>query len=302
MISVIVCSHNPQESYIARALSALRAQLLPSDKWELIVVDNASEPPLGNRVDVSWHQRGRVVREETLGLTPARLRGIREADGDVLVFVDDDNVLAGDYLEQVQQIADTRSFLGAWSGDVAAEFESEPPDWTRRYWGNLVIRTVTRDAWSNVYGLDTTTPLGAGLCVRRAVSAEYLRLHDSGVRTRLLDRAGSSLVSGGDNDLAACALDIGLGCGVIASLHMTHLIANGRLAEDYLLRLIESVAYSGVILKSLRSEMRDIPRDRGLAGRVADMLRRARLNSRERRFDSAVRRGVARARCELERV
>jgi hypothetical protein len=37
---------------------------------------------------------------EPVVLTPARLRGIRESRADILVFGDDDNVLATDYLQR----------------------------------------------------------------------------------------------------------------------------------------------------------------------------------------------------------
>jgi len=61
-------------------------------KWDLFVVDNASETRLAGDWDLSWHPhnpRSRHVREDELGLTPAHLRGIRESRGDLLVFVDE---------------------------------------------------------------------------------------------------------------------------------------------------------------------------------------------------------------------
>jgi hypothetical protein len=217
------------------------------------------------------------------------------------VFVDDDNVLASDYLASVQRIATDHEFLGAWSGSVAAEFEESPPEWTKRYWGNLVIREVTRDAWSNLYDLDATTPLGAGLCVRRTVAQYYLNLHATGSRAVVLDRTGTNMVSGGDNDLAACALDMGYATGVIASLKLTHLIPRERLTEDYLLRLMEGVAYSSRMLKSFRPETAQFEKARGFSSRAADLARRVRMTSREKRFQDALMRGEMRARAELRR-
>lgn len=299
MISVVMCSHNPRPHYITRAIDALRLQTLDHEGWELIVIDNASTRPLSELVDTRWHAAARILREEKLGLTPARLAGIRAAVGDVLVFVDDDNLLDPDYLATVNEIAQSHGFLGAWSGSVKAEFEVQPPDWTYRYSTNLMIREVTRDCWSNLYNDDATTPLGAGLCVRSSVARLYLKLHDEGQRPRLLDRTGSSLLSGGDNDLGACALDLGLGCGVMASLRVTHLIPKERLAEDYLLQLVESIAYSSRIFLSLRSATRNGTPGRSLATAAANALRMARMNSRERRFHRAVRRGEARAEAEL---
>jgi glycosyltransferase involved in cell wall biosynthesis len=194
-----------------------------------------------------------MVREENPGLTPARLRGIREAKGDLLVFVDDDNVLDPDFLEVAHRTMADRPFLGSWSGQCRPEFETPPPQWTRRYWGNLVIREFEQDIWSNLPRLPESMPCGAGLCVRREVALRYVDLHESGERPFQFDRNGKSLLSGGDNDLAACACDIGLGVGLIASLRLTHLISPDRLTEEYLARLCEGIYCSAVVLDHLRS-------------------------------------------------
>ena len=131
LVSVIICSHNPRPDYFRRCLSALKDQTLPRDRWELVVVDNQSDAPVAARVDLSWHPALRIVREEKLGLTPARLHGIRESRGEMLVFVDDDNVLDPNFLETALVVAEQKHFLGAWSGQCRPEFEKPPPPWTR---------------------------------------------------------------------------------------------------------------------------------------------------------------------------
>jgi hypothetical protein len=292
MVSVILCTHNPRPAYLQRCLDGLRQQTLPRDRWELVVVDNCSDQPVAYHPHVSWHPFARLLREETLGLTSARLRGIREAKGDLLVFVDDDNVLDADFLETALRIAEERPFLGAWSGQCRPEFDRVPPQWTRRYWGSLCIREFNNDVWSNLPRLAHTMPAGAGLCVRRAVAGRYVQLHDNGKRSIVLDRAGDSLLSGGDNDLAACACDIGLGVGLFTALKLTHIIPPQRLSEDYLCRLIEGIEYSSCILDAERGLA--VP-TRGLAGRIADQLRLLRLRGPHRRIMQAVFRGRAAA-------
>ena len=235
MLSVVICTHNPRPGYFSKCLDALHFQTLSLSSWELVIVDNRSDKPLADRMDLAWHPGARIVREETLGLTSARLRGIRESKGDLLVFVDDDNVLDVHFLETALRTMEERPFLGSWSGQCRPRFDEPPPDWTRRYWGNLVIREFDKDVWSNLPRLPQSMPCGAGLCVRREVALHYLDLHKSGKRSFQFDRNGKSLLSGGDNDLAACACDIGLGVGLIASLELTHLISAERLTEDYLL-------------------------------------------------------------------
>jgi hypothetical protein len=141
-------------------------------------------------------------------------------------------------------------------------------------------------------------PSGAGLCVRRSVALFYAGLHERGRRRIILDRAGASTVSGGDTDLASCAIDLGLGLGLFAALKLGHLIPPSRLQEDYLVRLVEGLAYSEVILRSFREGGEASPR-RGWTSRAADLLRMARMGRRQRRFHSAVTEGQSKARREL---
>jgi len=291
-LSVIVCTHNPQDEYFARALAALAAQTLGHEAWELLIVDNRSDAPVAGRFDLAWRPDVRIVREEQLGLIPARLRGIREAMGDLLVFVDDDNLLDKDFLEVVRGIADERPWLGAWSGQCRPEFESEPEAWTQRYWGNLAIRQFDRDIWSNLPRLGETMPYGTGLCVRKAVAAEYLRLHDQGLRSFQLDRSGNSLLSGGDNDLAACACNVGLGVGLTSALKLVHIIPSGRLTADYLARLNEGIAFSSTILDWLW-DLHAEPRS--ALGKLADLIRIYRLKPPHREIQRAAYRGRDRA-------
>jgi hypothetical protein len=291
-VSVIVCTHNPRRDYLQRCLAALDHQTLPKDVWELVIVDNASAPDKAPPRVLAWHPRARVVSEPKLGLTPARLCGIRAAAGELLVFVDDDNVLDPDFLETALGVARERPFLGAWSGQCRPEFEQPPPEWTRRYWGSLVIRQFEEDVWSNLPRLPDTMPCGAGLCIRRPAAQHYLALHEAGKRSFQFDRTGTSLLSGGDNDLAACACDIGLGVGLIASLRLTHLIPQVRLTQDYLTRLLEGITLTSTVLDAERG-LAPVPR--GFIGRVADFVRLARARGKDRAILRAVYRGRNRA-------
>jgi glycosyltransferase involved in cell wall biosynthesis len=292
MLSVVICTYNPRPDYLRRCVDALRDQTLPPNRWELVVVDNRSDEPVADRVDLSWHSAARIIREETLGLTPARLRGSRETTGELLVFVDDDNVLDADFLETALRIGREKPFLGSWSGQCRPVFEEQPPEWTRRYWGNLVIRQFDKDVWSNLPRLPASMPCGAGLCVRRDVVLQYLHLHESGKRSFQFDRTGGILLSGGDNDLAAYACDIGLGLGLIAALKLQHLIPPQRLTVDYISRLAEGIAFSSTLLDAERGVRTS---RRAALGHAADFLRIMRLKEPHRRILRAALRGRNRA-------
>ena len=251
-LSVVTCTHNPRADYISRVLAALQAQTLPREDWELLLVDNASTEPLAKRVDLSWHPNARHVREDELGLTPARLRGIGEARGNVLVLVDDDNVLAPDYLERALEIAREWPILGAWGGKVEGQFEAEPEPWTRPMLVFLCIRQLTRPIWSNNPNDYDAHPYGAGLCVRSTVAREYAAQIAGHAWRRRLDRVGPQLSSGGDIDLMLTSCDVGLGFGNFPQLALTHLIPAWRIAPDYMIRLMQGCLTSSSLLRYYR--------------------------------------------------
>lgn len=252
-LSVIICTHNPRPDYLRMVLDALQAQTVAKNRWELLLIDNASLEPLVGRYDLSWHPKARHICEMKLGLTNARLRGISNSQGSLLVFVDDDNVLEPDYLEQAIQIAQQKCFIGVFSGKVSGEYEEDPPLWMRPYLGRLAVRDVSEDLWSNHRLPFHSLPFGAGLCARKEVAVFYQNKVHGDPRRAGLDRNEQRLASHGDTDLALCAIDLGLGTGLFAQLNLRHLIPAERLTLEYLLKLVEGTAYSDQILRSIHS-------------------------------------------------
>lgn len=255
LLSVIICTHNPRRDYLHQVLEALKVQSLPTNNWELLLVDNASEQILASEIDLTWHPQARHIREEELGLTPARLRGIKEALSETLVFVDDDNVLDLDYLEIALNISKDWAILGAWGGKIEPLFEKTPPDWTKPYWWMLAIRELERDAWSNLPLCYDTVPFGAGMCIRKVVANKYALVVSTNSKRFNLDVKGKELLRGGDIDLALTSCDIGLGNGLFVSLRVTHLIPESRLQEEYLLRLCRGMGYSQTIMEYYRGKI-----------------------------------------------
>ena len=88
--SVIVPTRDRPDS-LAECVAALSRLDYPSDRFEVIVVDDGSAAPLSGLVDEA---RGKVsitlVRQESAGPGVARNTGARTARGELLVFTDDD--------------------------------------------------------------------------------------------------------------------------------------------------------------------------------------------------------------------
>jgi glycosyltransferase involved in cell wall biosynthesis len=251
ILSVVICAHNPRRDYLDRALGALRKQTLDKEQWELLLIDNASREPLAPAWDLTWHPQARHVREENLGLTAARLRGIRESRGELLVFVDDDNVVDADYLKTAVDLLQSRPWLGAAGGSCLGEFETPPEDWAKDMLGSLAVREVKKEEWACLPGTKALdiAPYGAGMIVRRVVALHYAKLATGDSLRCSLDRKGTSLLSAGDTDMALCACALGLAVGRFPQLRLTHLIPAARLEKNYLLRLMEAMAVSVALLR-----------------------------------------------------
>ena len=89
---------------LSRALDGLAAQTDPGVPWDVVVVDNDADADVradGAVAVVAAHPVGvpvRVVREPVPGASAARNRGIAEAGGTIVAFLDDDVVPAPTWL------------------------------------------------------------------------------------------------------------------------------------------------------------------------------------------------------------
>jgi glycosyltransferase involved in cell wall biosynthesis len=251
--SVIICSHNPRSDYFARVLDGLRNQTLPLHKWELLIVDNASQVPLASSCDISWQPTARHILERELGVAYARRRGIHEASADLIIFVDDDNVLNENYLAEAIKIGQEWPSLGAWgSGCILGDFEVEPRE-SLRSW--LPVREVTAPRWSNLAGVhllgespEEAIPWGAGLCVRKEVAIAYCQFCDQS-SLQIISHQGEGLLGGEDTEMAFVCCSRGLGVGIFPELKITHLIPQRRVSEDYIVRFAEGTSISNNLLR-----------------------------------------------------
>jgi glycosyltransferase involved in cell wall biosynthesis len=290
-LSVVICTHNPRSAALERTMDSLRAQSLPLTAWELVVIDNASSPPLRTRLDLSWHPRARIVEEPTLGLTQARIAGIRHTSAPLLVGVDDDNVLAPDYLAVALGLGAEKPFLGVWGGAVIPEFETQPPDWIRPYLGLLALRDPRVEVWAKSDVLTDAIPCGAGICFRRQVANRWVDSMAANPLRLRLGRIGLALGSGEDGDLAFTACDLGMAAGVFPRLRLVHLIPARRVSLDYMEHLVEDMYRSEVLLRSLRHPVESRP-PVGTVARLFRLYSECRMSTPVRRLMRAANRGT----------
>lgn len=99
LFSVIVPLYNKRE-YIRSTLDSVLNQTVSS--YELIVVDDGSTD--GSPQIVEEYGNVRLIRQRHSGVSAARNRGIREARGSYICFLDADDTWRSDFLETVQAL------------------------------------------------------------------------------------------------------------------------------------------------------------------------------------------------------
>ena len=110
-VSVVMATHD-RPARLARQLEALRAQTLADDRYEIVVVDDASGPETAELLRAEVAKPGprmRVLRHD-VGGGPARARnaGWRVAEAPLVAFTDDDCRATPGWLE---------AGLAAWAGE-----------------------------------------------------------------------------------------------------------------------------------------------------------------------------------------
>ena len=91
IISIIVPVYNVRE-YLNDCLDSLMRQNYP--KIEIILVDDGSTDGSAKK-----DSRIKVIHQQNQGLSAARNRGIKEASGNYITFVDSDDAVSPDYVQ-----------------------------------------------------------------------------------------------------------------------------------------------------------------------------------------------------------
>jgi len=240
VVDVCVCTRDPRRSVLHIALAALGRQTFERTKWRLLLVDNASAPPLDSSDCAALDEAGvsyRIVRESRVGISFGRLRAITETSAPLLIFVDDDNELADDYLATAVRIFDEEPKLGCAGPRLRAGPSVRIPAWAApvREWlainDGLGDDPLTESVTTSVRNWSSAAPPGAGMVVRREVVELYREFEDQ-----------LSVVSRNCEDmlLALQAHRVGLLCGYRPQLSLFHHLSAERFRFRAMARMFMS--------------------------------------------------------------
>lgn len=247
-VSIIICCYN-SALRISETLKCLSSQTISANiNCEIILVNNCSTDNTVQTAYSEWAKFGRndiklkVVEQNTPGLSYAREKGFKESCYEYLIFCDDDNWLADDYVETAFKLLETWQDAGIIGGWGTPHPEIIPPIWFNKY--STYYATGKQYADSGIVQGKGMYVYGAGAVIRKSI---LQKLNDINFQYITTDRQKEKLSSGGDVELCYAVNLLGNSIGYSDELRFVHFIPSKRLSDNYLLNLVYQFGYCNTL-------------------------------------------------------
>jgi glucosyl-dolichyl phosphate glucuronosyltransferase len=255
-ITVILCTFNRCVS-LQKALDSAAAQVLPeSVQWEVLVVDNNSSDQTRKIAEDycrRYSGRFRYIFEPQQGKSHALNRGIREAQGDVVAFMDDDVTAEPTWLHNVTAPLQHSTWVGV-GGRIVPPLNFSPPSWLALegpydLGGILALFDKGRE------GAELTeAPYGTNMAFRKQIFEKY------GLFRPDLGPCPGSEIRGEDTEFGRRVLNGGDRLWYEPSAIVHHAVPENRLGKKYFLRFLYDHGRASIREKELRPPIWFIPR------------------------------------------
>src|SRR5262249_52776756 len=228
LVSVAICTWN-RAKLLDQTLAELHKLCIPTGvTWELLVVNNNSSDE--TEAVIARHSGPLPIRrlfEPQQGLCHARNCAVAAAQGELLLWTDDDVLVHPDWIAEYVKASCAWPKASFFGGTIDPWFVSPPPRWVLRHldllFGPYAIRQLGEDI--RPFAGDET-PFGASMGFR----TEVARAHLYDVR---LGHIGKSLIGGEETDLFARLSRAGHTGVWVGTARVQHYIPAERLHLGY---------------------------------------------------------------------
>ena len=240
MLTAIICTYN-RAKYIGSLLESIAANDLPKSEYEILLVDNnctdntreICESFAAAHKEVNF----RYTTEPEQGLSAARNRGIKEAKGDIIVYIDDDALVDPHYLRAYTEWFAAHPETMACGGPIEPLYETAEPEWMTPYTKTLLT------AWMN-YGNSPREypkgrfPGGGNAAYRKSVFDKV------GFFNTELGRKGNSLMGAEEKDIFDKMHALKMQIMYLPTPVLHHIIPQTKLEQDYFDRWTTQIGIS----------------------------------------------------------
>lgn len=238
--SFITCTYN-REKYIGQTLESVCQQTFSADSYEIIVIDNNSPDNTAKICDAiksKYSDRNfHYHKEMQQGFSFALNRGIKEAIGEYIIFVDDDETIVKEHLERLD--SHLRSYPQALlcASPVVPIYESGEPKWMSHFTQRLIGGYFNQG--DKVKKLNFQNYPGTGhTIIRRELYDRF------GYYNTDLGRKGASLVGAEDKDMFSRLEKNNIDCYYFPDIPIFHHIPPHKTTDDFFNRLTYSIGKS----------------------------------------------------------
>ncbi len=229
MVSVIVCTYN-RAKYLPACLKHLAEQSVDYTNYEVLIVDNNSTDNtaeichdfIAENESLNFY----YFLENNQGHTFARNRGILEAGGEILSFIDDDAFVKNDFIENIGQYFNSHKPIMAIGGKIIPVYETEKPKWMSKYLLTLVSAIDLGDKPKAFKG--NKFPIGANMAFRKEVFNKY------GLFNTELGRRADGLEGGDEKEVFLRLKDNNEVIHYVPSVCVDHIIPEKRIQIPYI--------------------------------------------------------------------
>jgi glycosyltransferase involved in cell wall biosynthesis len=230
IVTVIICTRN-RVRYLPGSVGSLQSQTVPTNLFDIIVVDNASTDGT-----FEWAKNAekkydnlRTIYEPKLGLSNARNAGCANAQSEILAYLDDDAIASPNWIGHILAAFESHNEkLAVVGGRVLPLWETTKPDWLHEsLWPLLSVLDL-----GNEQRLLSEKDyfVGANMAIRKSSLIEA-----GGFRTDL-GRKGSNLLSNEEIHLKAILENLGYFTIYDPKPQVLHSIPPDRLTKKWFRR------------------------------------------------------------------
>ena len=250
-LTVAIPTYNG-EKRLPQVLDKLKEQVNTKNiNWEIIVIDNNSNDGTAKLVkeyQENWLQDVplKYYFEAEQGISFARQKAMNEATGELVGFIDDDNLPFANWVNSACNFAQKHPKAGAFSSKIHGVFEKNPSEELKQI--TFYLALVDRGSEPLMYeprkkGL----PPGAGMVVRRNVWQKYVpeKLLLIGKTEKILMPIGE------DAEALLYIYKAGWEIWYNAEMEIEHVISSSRVEEKYLISLMRIIGLGRFHLRML---------------------------------------------------
>jgi glycosyltransferase involved in cell wall biosynthesis len=255
-ITVILCTYNRRRS-LPMALASLAAQVLPNGiEWETLIIDNNSTDDTRNIAEEYCRKfpgRFRYVFEAQQGKSHALNRGIHEASGEVIAFIDDDVTAAPDWLQRLAAPLQNPVYAGV-GGRIVPPVGFTAPRWLALD-GPFELGGILALFDRGAHGADLhEAPFGTNMAFRKQIFERY------GLFRADLGPCPGSEIRGEDTEFGRRLLKGGERLWYESSAVVHHAVPANRLKKQYFLQFLYDHGRASVREKAVQPPILFIPR------------------------------------------